>query len=208
MTFAEPWRASGIHRTAPMPGKRRSRPRQTQPAGRGDSREKELSASAERGNTSDVDPQIRQAVAEYLEPQLSEVTAVRAETFAGPLPHPEHLASYESVLPGAADRILQMAERQLQHRIQNESRVIESNIKLEARGQLFAFTIATIIICGGIYLIAEGKSAGGLTSVISAIVALVSVFIYGKHQKRREFANNTNRKTTRPAQPKPPISPT
>ena len=126
-----------------MPRKRR-----TPSAGRDDSRETELSVSAERGHASDIDPQIRQVVVEHLEPHLTEVTAIWSKTFAGPLPHPDHLASYESVRPGAADRIIQMAERQLRHRLQNESRVIESNIKLEERGQWLAFAIATVTVLG------------------------------------------------------------
>ena len=37
--------------------------------------------------------------------------AIRSE-FSGPLPHPEILAKYEDILPGAATRILEMAEEQ------------------------------------------------------------------------------------------------
>ena len=35
---------------------------------------------------------------------------------SGPLPPPEMLAQYEEILPGAAERILSMAERQAEHR--------------------------------------------------------------------------------------------
>lgn len=41
--------------------------------------------------------------------------AIRSE-FSGPLPHPEILAKYEDILPGAATRILEMAEEQANHR--------------------------------------------------------------------------------------------
>lgn len=36
--------------------------------------------------------------------------------FSGPLPHPDILAKYEEVYPGAASKIFQMAEEQAEHR--------------------------------------------------------------------------------------------
>ena len=44
------------------------------------------------------------------------LAAVEISRFSGPLPHPEDLAKYEQVLPGAADRIISMAEQQAAHR--------------------------------------------------------------------------------------------
>ena len=38
------------------------------------------------------------------------------EQYSGPLPKAEDLAKYEALLPGAADRIFVMAEKQLSHR--------------------------------------------------------------------------------------------
>lgn len=41
---------------------------------------------------------------------------VRVDQFQGPLPPPDFFEQYEATLPGAAERILQMAERQASHR--------------------------------------------------------------------------------------------
>ena len=38
-------------------------------------------------------------------------------SFSGPLPPPNVLSAYEDLLPGAADRIITMAEKQLEHRM-------------------------------------------------------------------------------------------
>ena len=43
------------------------------------------------------------------------VTRVVAESFVGPMPPPHYLERYEATLPGAADRILRMAERAERH---------------------------------------------------------------------------------------------
>jgi len=45
---------------------------------------------------------------------------------SGPLPHPEILSGYEKVLPGSADRILKMAEKQQDHRISNENKLVDA----------------------------------------------------------------------------------
>lgn len=42
---------------------------------------------------------------------------VRAiEQHSGPIPHPDIIKQYEEILPGAADRIISMAENQSSHR--------------------------------------------------------------------------------------------
>ena len=54
--------------------------------------------------------------------------------FSGPLPHPELFRGYEDTLPGAADRILTLAERE-----QNRRHLRED------RGQWMAFLIALLL---------------------------------------------------------------
>jgi len=54
---------------------------------------------------------------------------VRAELFSGPLPHPETLAGYERVLPGAAHRLFTRWEDQGQHRQKLEDFTIKSDAK-------------------------------------------------------------------------------
>ena len=53
--------------------------------------------------------QVRQVVAEV----------IRSE-FSGPIPPPNIIKGYEEVLPGSADRILAMAEKQSNHRQEME----------------------------------------------------------------------------------------
>ena len=51
----------------------------------------------------------------------AELLAVKIEqhsVYSGPLPPAEQFAAYESILPGSAERILQMAEKQQSHRMQ------------------------------------------------------------------------------------------
>ena len=100
--------------------------------------------------------------------------------FRGPLPHPEILKGYEDVLPGSAERIICMTEKQQAHRIQIESSVVEENCRSQRRGLHYGFTISLLVILGGFFLIYEGKDISGAAVVITAVASLVGVFIYGK----------------------------
>ncbi len=52
----------------------------------------------------------------------------KTEMFSGPLPHPDILQRFNDIVPGAAERILKMAEGQFEHRTALEKKVIESDI--------------------------------------------------------------------------------
>ncbi len=67
----------------------------------------------------------------------------------GPLPSASELEKYDQVSPGAANRIITMAEKQLQHRIEMESKFMNSRAKESMRGQFFAFFIAIFAIFMG-----------------------------------------------------------
>lgn len=83
-------------------------------------------------------------------PQVTGSTAIRIREFIGPLPPPRDLREYEQVVEGAAERILQMAERE--QRAGHES-AIES-----ARNAALATRRAQVV---------------GLVSVVSALTAAV-----------------------------------
>ncbi len=118
--------------------------------------------------------------------------AVEISRFSGPLPHPEDLAKYEQVLPGSADRIISMAERQADHRRNLERTVILSNVTLQQWGLACAFVLAMTAISGGIWLSLKGMSGAGLTAIISALAALVGVFVYGKSEQKKELREKAN----------------
>lgn len=112
---------------------------------------------------------------------------LRAEHFAGPLPPPAVLQEYDQVLPGLAERIVTLAEKQSAHRQALEKGVVEANIRNEARGQHYGLIIGLVIGVGALVLIGLGHSGIGLSIVIAELAAFVGVFIYGKRQQRKEL---------------------
>lgn len=138
------------------------------------------------------------------EVQQQESLVAQTELFQGPLPPPGHLAAYDQIVPGAAERILRMAEDQAEHRRGLESIVVHSNVKQETRGQWFGFVIAMTAILGGIYLMDSGKSLWGAATAIAAIVGLVGLFVWSKRQQKRELREKANPLAVRKVSPSPP----
>ena len=112
-------------------------------------------------------------------------------SFSGPLPPPEALERYNQIVPGAAERIIAMAESQHDHRQELEKHVIHSNVSAQRLGTLLGFIVAMTAIIGGIWLIHEGKDTAGLASVLTALGALVGVFVYSKVEQKKELDKKT-----------------
>jgi uncharacterized membrane protein len=107
--------------------------------------------------------------------------------FSGPIPHPDILVKYNDAHPGAADRIIAMAEKQAAHRQELERTVVNTNCLTAKRGPIYGFIICMTAIGGGVYLIELGKSAAGLASIIGALASLSIVFIYGRTKQQQEL---------------------
>jgi len=79
--------------------------------------------------------------------------------FSGPLPPPSLLSGYESSCPGAADRIIKMAEQEAEHRRVTETAIVKAGVAEgerasndAKRGQIFALIIVMASISGCIFL--------------------------------------------------------
>jgi uncharacterized membrane protein len=117
--------------------------------------------------------------------------AMMRESFSGPLPPPEVLDRYNQILPGAAERIIVMAESQHAHRLGLEKHVIHSNVSAQRLGTILGFVVAMTVIIGGTWLVHDGKSGQGLAAILSALAVLVGTFIYSKHEQQKELAKKT-----------------
>jgi hypothetical protein len=95
-----------------------------------------------------------------------------------------------------------MAERQSAHRQGLEKAVVESNCKAQGRGQWFAFILALVVICGGVYLLAEGRSLEGFAAIILAVGSLIGALIYGRTEQRKERENKLRPLPEQPTRPR------
>ena len=105
---------------------------------------------------------------------------------SGPLPHPEILSGYEKVLPGSADRILKMAEKQQDHRTSIENKLVNAENQSRLLGLVAGFLIATFGLAGSVYLGSNGKTwASGILSG-GTLAGLVTVFVKGSGNNNQE----------------------
>ena len=96
------------------------------------------------------------------------------------------LEKYNEVLPGAAERILAMAERQSAHRQELEKTVINGHVKSERLGAILGFILSLVVVCGGFSLIYNGMATVGSAIVISDLVALAGAYAYGRKMQKKE----------------------
>jgi uncharacterized membrane protein len=114
---------------------------------------------------------------------------VLAASFEGPLPPPSLFRDYESICPGAAERILKMAENQASHRQKLEATAFEAGIEqmrgvfLERRiGQIFALVLSLAFLGMGAFIALHGESVvGGLIGTLG-ISTIAVTFITGREK--------------------------
>lgn len=110
----------------------------------------------------------------------------QSQSFSGPLPPPDILKKFDEVVPGAAERIIKMAEEQSAHRKDLERKVIESDIARSKWGQVLGFFIAiTGLAISAIIAIYGSAIAGGIIGV-GTLASLVGVFMYGSSSRSKE----------------------
>ncbi len=116
----------------------------------------------------------------------SQSLSLKLQHHQGPLPHPSLLQEYNNVVPGAAERIICMAEEQAKHRQELEKAVITSDIRDGKTGLFLGFSIGLVAIIAGAVCIIQGHSVSGGILGGSAVPGLTAVFVYGSRQRRKE----------------------
>ena len=104
----------------------------------------------------------------------------RLHFHSGPLPAPKTLAGYQALLPGAADRVFTMAEKDLDHQHATETTEWGDHVRLTSRGQWMAFSVAILALLGGMLLVYLDKSVAGLATMILPIATIIGLFVTSK----------------------------
>jgi uncharacterized membrane protein len=117
------------------------------------------------------------------------MTMQRHSIHSGPLPTPEIFQKYDVILPGAAERIMRMAEGESAHRCSMEVSILQeqslSDVRRSAetkRGQIFGLIAVCCIVMLSAYALWLGmeKAAIGLGGI--TIVGLVTAFVKGREK--------------------------
>lgn len=109
-----------------------------------------------------------------------------SQSYSGPIPPPKLLEDYNHVQPGTAKMILDLWEKQVNHRMDLEQTVIKSDIRRSWAGLFAGFLIAVGTIGTGGYLVHSGHDTAGGTIATVGLGSLVGTFIYGTRSQRTE----------------------
>lgn len=103
---------------------------------------------------------------------------VASSIFEG-LPAPEELAKYEKIVPGGAERLIELAEQRAAHRQATERRALEAEVKSGQVRTIIGFILAfSVGVLGGMLLL-QGSELAGLILILIDAAALAGVTIYG-----------------------------
>lgn len=106
-----------------------------------------------------------------------EVEVSEFETHSGPLPSPHVLRGYDDIAPGAAERIIRMAEKQLDHNINYDTKSLKCVDNSEKRGQWFGFILTILLIGSGIWATAIGNTTVACIIFGTATAAVAGAFV-------------------------------
>ena len=110
-----------------------------------------------------IEKDVKQYVAEVIQSE-----------FRGPIPPPSIIKGYEEVLPGSADRIIKMAEKQMSHRHNMESVMVHSESRDGLLGVLFAFMLGIgSLVASVVVVIMVPQSSGAISSAALGITGCV-----------------------------------
>lgn len=108
------------------------------------------------------------------------------QLFSGPLPPPETLILYNDAHPGLANRIVTMAEKQQDHRIDIEKKAVSGEIEIRREALRAAFVLGLAIVLGAVYLLANGRTLEGFGTLIAEAAIFVGTYLYGSNKRAKE----------------------
>ncbi|WP_299290062.1 DUF2335 domain-containing protein [uncultured Mucilaginibacter sp.] len=121
------------------------------------------------------------------------ISITQVKSHSGPLPDPEDIIKYDSVIPNGADRMMVMAEKsQLMAEKEQDfkHRRVENldkrKLNQSGLGQIFGFIISVLVIGGGIYLLSIGQSIAGFAAIITPIAGIIAAFVYTKNSELKD----------------------
>lgn len=147
---------------------------------------KETNQELEKKDESDT---VVHPTSEIQSPDKNNNSKLVAESYfqsqQGPLPPPEDFALYNQILPGSAKQILDMATKEQDHRISQESKALDANILVTKREQTFGFSLALSAIISATILLMYDKDIAGGAIFIAALGSLILNSFYGHKKKKK-----------------------
>ena len=129
------------------------------------------------------------AVAVQTQKQVVAKSLMTLHHHSGPLPSPEVFQKYDLILPGAAERIMRMAEDDAAHRCSMEVSILHEQSGSDVRradetkrGQIFGLVAVCSIVLLTAYALWLGMEKAAIGLGLSTIAGLVTAFVKGREK--------------------------
>lgn len=111
---------------------------------------------------------------------------VATQTIVGPLPSAAELERYQAIIPDMPERLLANFEKQTDHRIDLENRVIQGDIHRADLGLKAGWTFAVLLLAASVFLISTSHESVGVLGLLTEFAWLGGSFIYTDIRRRQE----------------------
>lgn len=141
--------------------------------------------------TNDIKKKLEEVV-QKVEPLEDEIKSVQMQVatsslWSGPMPPPDVIEGYEKSYPGAAKLLFEQFVKQSNHRMEIETKVVESNIRNESRGQWMGFVLLGLIVVLGMTGVFLDKQVAGTITAIGGLTGILTLFLARKGRSRQEL---------------------
>jgi uncharacterized membrane protein len=97
--------------------------------------------------------------------------------YSGPIPPAREMVAYEQALPGSANRIMSMAEKEQNHRHGLEVKEANREFSIKRWGQILAMFALLVLVGLVIFFVVEGHAREGAVLGGGVIVLVVASFL-------------------------------
>lgn len=111
---------------------------------------------------------------------LSKSTTLKFQHYSAPLPISSEYRGYDEVLPGSANRIMSMAEKEQSHSFGIENREQLLYYAAKFTGQTLVACVSLAVVFSGVYLIVNGHDIVGMGAIVGSLAVYAGTVIYGK----------------------------
>lgn len=114
----------------------------------------------------------------------------------------DDLERIERLAPGSTQKLVDLAIKQAENRMDMESKIVEKREPRATRAQVFSFILIMSDLVATTLLIAIGQAPYGFLMLVVMVAAVVVVSLWNRYQDRRERVEKAQL-PPRPAQPTP-----
>jgi uncharacterized membrane protein len=113
-------------------------------------------------------------------PHNQNIAIAQHTLYQGIIPQSSEFKEYEHTLPGAADRILSLAEKQNRHRQKLELKAINTGVFQSVAGTLIGFAVSISCIVASVILALNGRETTASIIGGTTVIGLATTFVLGQ----------------------------